>query len=232
MARQHQRAEGADVSGTRNRGDWTTTARDRTVAAIEAGRKEDALAGVEAMLAEAKPIHDLYGDMSAVFLDFIAEHMGEAGVEQAWRYLGEKLWRPIFEQLAGAGPEVLASTYAMFLRSHRYEFRVVEDDEKYTFYLDYCPSGQRLMLEGKLAGDDRHPLNHGVSRQPHAWTFGKTGVPYYCGHTELWFNTMPREWGRPVMRTQFGQFDKEGRVAGTPCMTWIFKQPQARTFSP
>ena len=23
---------------------------------------------------EAKPIHDLYGDMSAVFLDFIAEH--------------------------------------------------------------------------------------------------------------------------------------------------------------
>jgi hypothetical protein len=205
---------------------WTTTARDRTIAAIREGRSEDAIGGVEDIWAEGRPIHDLYGDMSATFLDFIHDELGEEGVEKAWRYLGEKLWRPIFSELAEAGAEVLASTYAMFLRSHGYDFRVEEDDEKYTFYLDYCPSGQRLMMEGKLEGDDRHPMSHGVSKKPHPWTFGQTGVPYYCGHTELWFNTQPKEWGLPMMQTRFGEFDSEGRVKGTPCMTWIFKQPQ------
>lgn len=211
------------------RAEWITTARDRTIAAIKAGRTDEALQGVEAMLEEAKPIHDFYGDMSAVFCDFINDELGEAGVEKAWRYLGERLWKPLYEQLADAGAETLASVYAMFLRSHRYEFRVTEDDEKFTFHLDYCPSGQRLMMEGKTEGDPRHPLNHGLSRQPHAWSFGRTGVPYYCGHTALWFDMLPAEWGRPMMKTKFGEFDARGRVAGTPCMTFIYKQIPAKS---
>ncbi len=208
------------------RDDWTTTARDKTVAAIRDGRAEDAVKGVEEIWAEGRPIHDLYGDMSAAFLDFINQELGEDGVERAWRYIGEKLWRPIFTQLANAGAETLASTYAMFLRSHGYDFRVEEDDEKFTFHLDYCPSGQRIMVEGKLEGDERNPTSFGVSKKPHPWTFGKKGVPYYCGHTQLWFDQQPKEWGLPIMSTRFGEFDAEGQVAGTPCMTYIYKKPQ------
>jgi hypothetical protein len=209
------------------RAEWTTTARDRTVAAIKAGRTEEALEGVEAMLKEALPIHDFYGDMCAVFCDFVAERLGEDAVAEAWRFLGERLWRPVFEQMSDAGAETLATVYAMFLRSHRYDFRVTEDDEKFTFHLDYCPSGQRMMLEGKTKGDPRHPLEHGVSTKPHDWTFGKTGVPYYCGHTALWFQLLPAEWGKPIMRTKYGEFDAQGRVAGTPCQTIIYKRVPA-----
>lgn len=208
------------------RQDWMTTARETTLAAIRDGRIEDALKGVDAIWAEGRPIHDFYGDMCATFCDFIAQEMGEEGVERAWRFLGERLWKPVFLEAAKAGAEAMAGLYAMFLRSHGYEFRVEEDEEKFTFYLDYCPSGQRLMMEGKLEGDPRHPMNHGVSKKPHAWTFGKTGVPYYCGHTELWFNTMPKEWGLPIVSGQFGQFDAQGRVAGTPCMTFFWKKPK------
>jgi hypothetical protein len=207
-----------------NRQDWVTTARQKTVTAIKEGRMQDAIAGVDAIWAEGRQIHDFYGDMCATFCDFIAEELGEAGVERAWRYLGEKLWRPVFTQAAAAGAEQLAGLYAMFLRSHGYDFRVEEDDSKYTFYLDYCPSGQRMMVEGKLEGDQRHPMNHGVSKKPHAWTFNKAGVPYYCGHTELWFNSMPKEWGLPMMSGQYGDFDGQGRVTGTPCMTFISKK--------
>jgi hypothetical protein len=214
------------MTSSTTRTDWTTTARDRTVAAIREGRKEEALQGVEAILAEAKPIHDFYGDMCAVFCDFIKDEMGEEAVEKAWRYLGERLWKPVYEQLSQGGAEALASVYAMFLRSHRYDFRVEEDDEKFTFHLDYCPSGQRLMMEGKTAGDPRHPLQHGVSQKPYPWTFNKQGVPHYCGHTALWFSIMPAEWGNPMMSAKFGQFDAEGRVAGTPCMTFIYKSPR------
>jgi hypothetical protein len=52
--------------------DWVTTARERTVAAIREGRIQDALAGVDAIWAEGRPIHDFYGDMCATFCDFIA----------------------------------------------------------------------------------------------------------------------------------------------------------------
>lgn len=209
---------------TNSRQDWVTTARDKTIAAIKEGRIQDALAGVDAIWAEGRPIHDFYGDMCAVFCDFIASELGEDGVERAWRYLGEKLWKPVFVEAAKAGGEALAGLYAMFLRSHGYDFRVVEDEEMYTFYLDYCPSGQRLMVEGKLEGDKRHPMQHGVSKVPRPWTFNKTGVPYYCGHTSLWFDLMPKEWNLPIMSGRYGDFDAEGRVKGTPCMTFIRKR--------
>jgi hypothetical protein len=209
------------------RPEWTTMARDLAVDAINSGDRGAALKAVDGLLQEALPIHDFYGDMSATFCDFIKEELGEAGVERAWRYLGEKLWRPVFEQVIKSGGAVaLAEVYAMFLRSHRYKFRVEEDAEKITFYLDYCPSGQRLMLEGKLKGDPRHPLQHGVTEKPQAWTFGKAGVPYYCGHTSLWFDVMPREWGLPFMSGRYGDFDSEGHVSGTPCMTFFWKQPR------
>jgi len=209
----------------KNRQDWVTTARQTTIQAIQEGRIKDAIAGVDAIWAEGRPIHDFYGDMCATFCDFIASELGEEGVERAWRYLGEKLWRPVFTEAAKAGGEALSGLYAMFLRSHGYDFRVEEDDVKYTFYLDYCPSGQRMMQEGKLAGDSRHPMNHGVSKVKHPWTFNKTGVPYYCGHTELWFNTMPKEWGLPIMSGSYGDFDDKGNVKpkGLPCMTFIRK---------
>ncbi len=212
---------------TTTRLDWMTTARETTIAAIRDGRIEDALKGVDAIWAEGRPIHDFYGDMCATFCDFIAQELGEEAVERAWRFLGERLWKPVFLEAAKAGAEAMAGIYAMFLRSHGYEFRVEEDDEKFTFHLDYCPSGQRLMMEGKLEGDPRHPLNHGVSKKPYAWTFNKAGVPYYCGHTELWFNSMPKEWGLPMVSGQFGQFDAEGKVSGTPCMTFFWKNKTA-----
>jgi hypothetical protein len=206
---------------------WTQTAKEKTVAAIRAGRTEDAIKEVDGILQEALPIHDFYGDMCATFCDFIKEELGEEGVERAWRYLGEKLWRPVYENtIKNGGAEAMAEVYAIFLRSHRYQFRVEEDDEKITFYLDYCPSGQRMMMEGKIKGDPRHPLQHGVSEKPHAWTFNKAGVPYYCGHTSLWFDVMPREWGLPVMSGKYGDFDDEGRVSGTPCMTFFWKKPR------
>lgn len=208
----------------KNRQDWVTTARETTVQAIKEGRIADAIAGVDAVWAEGRPIHDVYGDMCALFCDFIAEELGEDGVERAWRYLGEKLWRPIFTEAAKAGGEALAGMYAMFLRSHGYKFRVEEDEDKYSFYLDYCPSGQRLMVEGKLEGDPRHPMSHGVSKKPVPWTFNKKGVPYYCGHTALWFDVMPKEWGLPLMSGKYGDFDPEGQVKGIPCMTFIRKR--------
>ena len=216
-----QYIERGNMATTRQ--DWITTARQKAIDAIREGRTADALKGVDEIWAEGRPIHDFYGDMCATFCDFIAEELDEGAVERAWRFIGERLWKPVFMEVAKDGAVAVAGLYAMFLRSHGYQFRIEEDDEKIVFLLDYCPSGQRLMMEGKIKGDRRHPLDHGVSSKPYPWTFGRTGVPYYCAHTELWFTTMPAEWGIPIMSTEFGQFDSEGHVIGTPCTTTFWK---------
>lgn len=208
------------------RHDWMTTARIRAKAAVEAGNKEEALKAIDEIWAEGRPIHDLYGDMAAVFLDYIKDKLGEDAVDESWRYVGEKIWRPVLEAYRNE-PEKLAATYAMFLRSHGYDFTCEEDDEKFTFLLHYCPSGGRMLQEGKAATSTRHPLNLGVTKKEHPWGFNQKGVLYYCAHTQLWFDAQPREWGINLFSAQYGEFNEKGEVVGLPCTVAIRKRPQS-----
>jgi hypothetical protein len=209
------------------RHDWMTTARVRAKAAVEAGNKEEALRAIDEIWAEGRPIHDLYGDMAAVFLDYIKDKLGEEAVNESWRYVGEKLWRPVLEGFRDQ-PEKLAATYAMFLRSHGYDFTCEEDDEKFTFLLHYCPSGGRMLQEGKAAASTRHPLNLGVTKKEYPWGFNQKGVLYYCAHTQLWFDAQPREWGINLFAAQYGEFNEKGEVVGLPCTVMIRKSSPSR----
>jgi hypothetical protein len=209
----------------RIRQDWMTTARMRAKQAIEAGDKDAALTAVDEIWEEGRPIHDLYGDMAAVFLDFVKEKLGEASVEEAWRYVGEKLWRPVLEAFRDKDPGLLAETYAMFLRSHGYDFTCEEDEEKFTFLLHYCPSGGRMLQEGKAETSIRHPLNLGVTKQERPWGFNQKGVLYYCAHTQLWFDRQPRDWGMDLFAARYGEFNEKGEVVGRPCVVTIRKSP-------
>ena len=213
-----------DTANATIRRDWMETARDRAKAAIRAGRTQDALDAVDAVWAEAQPIHDLYGDMAATFLDFIAERLGEEAVAESWRYVGERLWRPVLERFRDAEPAALAETYAMFLRSHGYRFTCVEDADAFHFRLHHCPSGGRMLEEGKTAASPRDPLSFGVTREPRDWSFGQPGVLYYCAHTKLWFDTQPREWGLDWFDAEYGEFDELGQVVGRPCSVRIAKR--------
>lgn len=206
------------------RSDLVQTARDRAKAAIRAGRTDAALRDVDEIWDEGRPIHDLYGDMAAVFLDFVRERLGEDAVEEAWRYVGEKLWRPVLEASRDEDPARLAETYAMFLRSHGYDFSCEEDDDSFRFRLHYCPSGGRMLQEGKAETSDRHPAAFGVTEQPRTWSFGQKGVLYYCAHTKLWFDTQPREWGMDLFEAEYGEFDERGEVVGRPCVVTIRKK--------
>ncbi len=208
------------------RHDFKKTARDRAKAAIEAGQAEQALKAVDEIWEEGRPIHDLYGDMSAVFLDYIKEKLGEEAVEEAWRYVGEKLWRPVLEAHRDKDPALLAETYAMFLRSHGYDFTCEEDDEKFQFLLHYCPSGGRMLQEGKAETSIRHPTQLGVTKKPQKWSFNQKDVLYYCAHTKLWFDTQPREWGMDLFQSEYGEFNEKGEVVGRPCAVTIYKKLQ------
>jgi len=62
--------------------DCIKTARDRAKAAIEAGQTGEALKAVDEIWEEGRSIHDLYGDMSAAFLDYVKEKLCQGALRK------------------------------------------------------------------------------------------------------------------------------------------------------
>jgi hypothetical protein len=96
-----------------------------------------------------------------------------------------------------------------------------EDNEKVVFYSDYCGSGGRMMLEGKIEGNPAHSVNMGATKKPYKWSCDRDNFPYYCVHTPLWMDMMPREWGWNVFKSEDGY---NGLCCGK---TTIYKEPQS-----
>lgn len=200
---------------------------ERCRAAIERGDRDEALRLTQAMHDEWRPLHDLYVEMSGLFCTYLRDRLGEAAVEDAWRFIGERLWKPILMQIRETGSTaLLVEVYAQFLRAHGHRFSVVEDDEKTTFILHFCASGGMLMRDGKNEDSTRHALDIAVMKTPGPHTFGRP-LSAYCVHTPLWMDVMPREWGWDVFESSFGrQFDDDGRPVDEPCVTHIYKRPR------
>jgi hypothetical protein len=185
-------------------------------------------ADLEGVLAEEKPIHDLYGDMAASMLTFIARELGEEAVERAWRHVGEDVWRPFLEQFRSRGDTAgLAQAFAYSLISHRYVFTAVEHDDRWSFEVGYCTSGERMVAEGKVAGvaEDR-PGHHrfGATTAAHPWTLGLERFPYYDVHSALWMKLLPAEWGWDVMDVEYEHNEELGEP--TVARYVVFKQPR------
>ncbi len=153
------------------RPDLAETSAQRAKAALLAGNTETALKEIDGILDEEKPIHDLYGDMCASFLTFIAQRLGEAAVDESWRYVAADVWQPVIMYFKSQNDlPGLAVAFAKFLISHRYDFEVIEDEEKWSFEVKYCSSGERMVVEGKVQNNGGNPNGH--------HHFGATSRPY------------------------------------------------------
>jgi len=226
------RAGGAPSSSKpefpRPRPELSVTALARCQMAIEAGDRAAALAEAQAIWDEWRPLHDLYVEMCGLLATYIRDKLGEEAVEDAWRQVGEQVWKPVLMQLKEAGStQPLVEVYAQFLRAHGHDFEVVEDAEKTSFIMHYCASGGMLMRDGKNEDSARHPTNIAVMKTKADWTFNRP-LSAYCVHTPLWMDILPREWGWDVFRSTFGrQFDEDGKPVDEPCVAMIYHQPQS-----
>ncbi|MBV9280924.1 MAG: hypothetical protein JOZ41_12655 [Chloroflexi bacterium] len=200
----------------------------RAHAALAEGRSDEARAEIDRILAEEKPIHDLYGDMCASFLTYIAAKLGEEAVEEAWRYVGDDVWKPVIMHFKATNDlPGLARAFAAFLLSHRYDFTVLEDDEKWSFEVGYCTSGERMVVEGKVRGNGGDPSGHhhfGATSRGYPWSLGMANFPYYDVHSVLWFKILPAEWGWDVMNIDY---DKKGHGEVAITRYVIYKQPRS-----
>jgi hypothetical protein len=189
------------------RHDLEQTSADVVLRALAEDDMQGAREAIPGILGEERPIHDLYGDMCASFLAFIADKLGEDAVDEAWRYVADDVWKPVLmtfkQQNDTAG---LAQAFAAFLISHRYDFQVLEDDERWTFEVAWCSSGERMVAEGKVAdagGSEEGHHRFGSTRAGHPWSLGYEHFPYYDVHSALWMKLLPKEWGWDVMDVEY-----------------------------
>nr|MDA8193422.1 hypothetical protein [Thermaerobacter sp.] len=162
---------------------------DRVIEKIHAGDLGAAVALCEDMKTEWGFLHDLMVESLVALLTYIGQTNGDEQVGTALRYMTDKAWKDGVGQIGSRSRRRVAAALAATWRAHSTSgvgaqagaFTVLEDDEKLTFVLDPCGSGQRLWRRGFYES----PKNYGMTRDAYPWSFNRENFPYYCAHCAL-----------------------------------------------
>jgi hypothetical protein len=117
-------------------------------------------------------------------LAYIAEKFGEEEVLGLWK----KWLSHGFEKFDALGAEGRLEWMVGAHNSLGSAIKsIVEKDDRYVLTLDPCGSGGIMRRKGMLGEGS------GVTRVGHPWSWGKTGVPYYCAHCAIGGEIIPTE---------------------------------------
>jgi hypothetical protein len=198
---------------------------DRAIEAIDRGDLEEARALCEAMKHEWRYLHDLMVGGIAGLISFIHERIGEDAVEDAWSWSNERGWRRDVETISQMDRKQIVYALAATWRAHSGSgtgphpgaFTIAEDDEKITFTMNPCGSGQRLWRMGAYEGE----AGFKVTERGHDWSYGREGFPLYCTHCSFMNESQPIRWiGYPVYPSDPPEdFDRD------PCTWYWYKDP-------
>jgi hypothetical protein len=198
---------------------------DRAIEAIEHGDPETAKALCEEMKHEWRLLHDIMVDGIAGLITFVKERMGDEGVEQAWTDSLERGWKPHVQAIARQDRRQMVRALAANWRAHSGSgtgpepgaFTVSEDDEKFTFAMNPCGSGQRLWRMRRY----EEPNGYGLTDEAHDWSYDRAGFPLYCTHCSFMNELLPIRWiGHPVYPSDPpADFDRD------PCVWYWYKDP-------
>ncbi len=200
---------------------------DKIVAAIDAGRLDEAKRLASGMVREEKPLHDLLCDWLWDVFTRIAEAHGEAEMHRIMKatqetWMMKRTWKAFLKLPV----EERVRLSADILRAHhggprqQGELEVVDEGDRYTIRMDPCGSGGRMRRGDPVDGTPSRlgpPYNFGVTKEAHDWSWGRTDVPYYCLHCCL-NETLPMDWGgHPLWVTGY---DPD---ASKPCAWHFYK---------
>jgi len=205
-------------------GEMSRPTMERAVEAIEAGDLDGAKALCEVMKHESQFMHDLLVDGIAGLISYVKDKLGDDGVEEAWEYSLERGWKGAVETIDKTDRRFIAEALAATWRAHSTSgvgpkpgaFTITEDDEKLTFTMNPCGSGQRLWRNRRYG-----PQGFGVTDGAHSWTYEQEAFPLYCTHCAFMNETLPIRWiGYPVYPSDPPKdFDHD------PCTWYWYKDP-------
>jgi hypothetical protein len=200
---------------------------DRAIEAIDRGDLAAARALCDEMRTEWRFMHDLLVDGMAAMLTFIHDKLGDDGVADAHRDALERRWKHQVEAIDRADRKDMVRAIAASWRAHSGSgtgpspgaFQIREDDEKLTFAMNPCGSGQRLWRMKRYEG----PGAYALTDEAHDWSYGRAKFPIYCTHCTFMNEIGPIRWiGYPVYPSEApDDFDRD------PCVWYWYKDPAA-----
>ena len=198
---------------------------DRAIEALDRGDLDEARSLCEAMKHEWRYLHDLMVEGIGGLITFVQERMGEDAVAEAWSCGQGRGWKRDVETIVGRDRKQIVHALAATWRAHSCSgtgphpgaFTIAEDDEKFTFSMNPCGSGQRLVRMGRYEG----PNALGVTKRAHDWSYGRENFPLYCTHCSFMNESLPIRWiGYPLYPS-----DPPEDYGRDPCTWYWYKDP-------
>ncbi len=199
---------------------------DRAIAAIDAGDVETARRLCEEMKHEWLMLHDLMTESVLGLISFVQDKLGDDGVAEAWGDCMQRGWRRHHDAINRLDRRELVHLLAATWRAHSGSgvgehpgsFEIVEDEEKLTFRMNPCGSGQRLVRRGIYEQG-----GYGRTREAHDWSYDRAGFPLYCTHCSFMNESLPIQWsGYPLYPS-----DPPEDYSSDPCTWYWYKDPDA-----
>jgi len=208
--------------------------RDRCLEALAAGDRDGAIHWLDRMRLEIKNPHELMVAWVQDMLTYCAATWGEEAVLDTILHTHQSIWGDRYENWDKMTPwEKVALTIEGMRGGHfsgarrRGDVQVGEEHDRFVVSFDPCGSGGVLRRGDPETGRGPYPIGeHGTNREPHLWTWQKTGVHWYCAHCAIAMEWLPgRKRGHPL-RPLDHTLDHQA-----PCVWYIYKdEKQTRDY--
>ncbi len=208
--------------------------RERCKAAIRANpgpapdltKVADAIDLLDRMRLEFKNPHEVLVAWTQNLLTHIAETWGEAAVLESILETHQSIWGDRYESWHQMTPhEKLALTVEGMRGGHfsgdrrRGDMTLIDQEDRYKMVMELCGSGGVLRRGDPETGRPPHPVGEtGVNREPHLWTWQKTGVHWYCTHCCIAKEWLPGHETGQLLRPLDHVLDHNA-----PCTWYVYK---------
>ncbi|MFC2066099.1 hypothetical protein ACFLUO_03420 [Chloroflexota bacterium] len=177
-------------------------------AAIKSGKTDDALK----LFDEAHRQSENNNNRLTSFVEQSLTHLAGFGEDELEKVIRERYYDSVRDWIAEAPSvedELKKCTDSQ--KGHHANFKIIDEPDRYVVIYDPCGTG------GKL----RRTRSVGTTKKAYPWAFGKSGVPYYCTHCCIHFETLPTEMrGYPIKITLIADKPED------PCVHLFYKKPE------
>jgi len=176
--------------------------------AMQAGEMDEALDFIDYGCDETKAMHDA----SISIIDDALTYLAGFGEEEIPKLFRQSFYPKTKDFLSVTpGVEETLHRFTEYQRSHFSDFTVVEEPDRYVVRCDPCGSGGRL----------RRTKSVGTTKKAYPWSWGKSGIPYYCTHCCVAWEIMPTELrGYPIRISLVTDKPED------PCIHLFYKKPE------
>jgi hypothetical protein len=192
--------------------------------AIRDGRDDLARAAMDHARVQFKSINDAMVAWVQDLQTLAADRFGPEEIVRLTREAYDRIWTGRYRTWLALTPHEQVALSVEGMRAHyggprrRGDVAVREEPDRYVLSW-LCGTGGMLRMGDWETGAPPH-RTHGRNRAPEPWTWGRTGVPWYCTHCSLLMEVFPAEvLGHPLRPLDWDPDDR------APCVWYVYKRP-------